>query len=621
MGPPQSNTQQSRWSIGVHAILFQFLVICNFATVQAMTVFPMALASPITIASGRVYFIQSVGSLTVLDLQSGHVIARVQPDGDGLNGEVVVDEKYVHIVGQSRLQRIDGRTFTLQERFDTVKTDVNARWITAITRSPTSSVTTNANLLIYDQLDAGSKTVSIGEIDEHQHVIHLAVRENLIIVARQSLQPPKVDVTVIDAESGEQISQGEFEFGSGSELFFGPDFLIEAEVTIAEYDWESGLDFMAGDMPSPTSDYWIRAYDSLSERKGLEVIKRPIPSGFSDANPVMLDGYFIDEYGSVSLINDENRERSLKSFDQRDEDEDESALVWRSILIPKASVTLFQASRIEPEGVSGLIFHTESDWARWLISHRSSMKPRIEQAAFDRPSDLLVIGSSDGRVECVDNSTGDSKWLYTFAYSYIVGSFNSRTVFPYFSTSERLHRQRHEDARQLSASQKLVRENSQMSWGDPAVERRENTVEHIHDPKPDLLHPKRIERMNAVWRSVWKSMGFVIVMFFFSGALLTVYSSSTWLHEVCVVLLVVVCALSSQAIGNCLWEHHRVDEAMTRGMKINFVLLILVIATIGFRWFAKTKATTSRRPVLFGLATISTAMLLLYVNWLPLLTP
>jgi len=358
------------------------LLLAGEGRLKAHTSMRVALDSNLLVDDGHVIFAQGTGSLTVLDLQTGKVLLRKKPKhGFSYSGRLQHSAHGVLMMSYDRIFLLDRDTFDpvwqARKCYDTA---VDGEYLVSHDGDHTVSCRSaqSGKLCWTADMEGGW---------------HLAAAKGKALVATPDVWNERPAVLLLDLETGRKLAP--YEASSGAhwlEVYFDGDriYVVDDESkaphfppkpgTITTLDLQSKVvgkvRYSSHEITPFTAEYWNGCF-------------------------IWNDKYFAPK-GQVRHLSANERKELIESWKRNE---------LNPILL--ASGTFIERQCQDANGETGVLLHMVLPKGSW-----KAYAPHLGQhgmiAQVIEAQGRLLLGDSDGHVECMDIDTGRPNWLYMF---------------------------------------------------------------------------------------------------------------------------------------------------------------------------------------------------------------
>jgi outer membrane protein assembly factor BamB len=377
----------SAWRSGVRIAfrlgLLAMLWLLTAGPLDAYTFARVALYSNILVDNGRVIFIQGTGSLTVLDLESGNVLLRKKLTEEfWYSGKLQRSGDAVLMMGYDRIALLGGKTF-------------DPIWQAA---QCYDAVADGAYVVSHD----GRHTITCRTARSGQQCWKVVTQDGWRLVAARGkllVTTPhygnrRPDLLVLDLESGSRVLRHEAPSG----VRWRQVYFDGTRVYIVD---DKSVDPREPD-PKPTSLTTLDLQGKILERvdwSSPEIIRNTSKRwirGF------IWDNMFFDENGRLVPLSAHQRKTLLECWKRED---------WRAELFP--SGLLVGVPTQDAAGETGQTLRVVLPNGSWT-AYAPHLGQHGEVTRAVEADGKLLLGTTEGQVECMDLQTGRPRWLYTF---------------------------------------------------------------------------------------------------------------------------------------------------------------------------------------------------------------
>ncbi|MBP3954814.1 PQQ-binding-like beta-propeller repeat protein [Gemmata sp. G18] len=396
------------------------LWLASGGSLSAYTSVRVAFDSNVLVDDKRVIFAQGTGSLTVLNLDTGEVLLRKKPDSNfEYSGNLQLTGQGVLMTSYGRIVFLDRNTFAPVWRAEHCY----------------GAVLDGEHVVSHDgNHSVTCRSVQSGQVSwkiDMEGGWHLSAANGKVLVATPDYSHRPPTLLVFDLKSGDRILRHDASSDvRWHQVYFDGRLIYLVEDGSAESHRASGRPLRV----------------KMLDLEGKVVAEADHTSPKVVANASRENAAFIwgEKYfngGQVQQVNPHERATLANLWEEGDESRDEREGDRESFRgrhhLPKllASGIFVTTSSRDADIAVGQVLRLIKPKGLWvayapylgeygLISHVAEADGK------------LLLGSSEGQLECLDSETGRSRWLYTFPVIRQTMSYSSRHGMPPYLTEQ-----------------------------------------------------------------------------------------------------------------------------------------------------------------------------------------
>jgi hypothetical protein len=389
----------------------------------------VALGSNILVDGERVIFAQGTGSLTVLDLETGNVLLRKQPAKHfPYSGRLQKTDHGVLMMGYDSIALLDGRTFDIVWQ---------APGCHAAATDGEYVVSHDGNRTVSGRKVQSGKVSWVTQMDGGWQL--MAVNGKAVIstpdyASRQSA------LLVFDLEMGQELLHHEAPAGfhwrevyfDGQQIYVVDDGGIKGE----------------GHRGEPHNLQMVGLQGNIvaqADYRSSDVV----PSQKWNWNGTFLwgDKYFRHDghFGRVRMVNEQERKAILEFWKEANGlpyDLQRPANRWgERQFLPEvlAGGVFMNLPTQDALGEAGQLLHTILPKGAWK-AYAPHLGKHGEVFQVAEAPGILLLGTSEGQVECLDMETGRPRWLYCFPTIRETMTYSGRDMPPRLAEQQAIYR-------------------------------------------------------------------------------------------------------------------------------------------------------------------------------------
>lgn len=350
------------------------LLLCA-GPLDAHTFVRVALDSNILLRDGRVIFAQGTGSLTALDLQTGQVLARKKPAKPfSYSGNLQNSPYGVLMTAYDRIALLDGSTF-------------DPLWQAGQCHAAVTDgdyvVSSDGNHTVHCRKTQSGQVCWTADMEGGWH---LTAAKGKVLVSTPDYFHDESALLLLDLASGRTLLQQKAPPGvHWQQVYFDGELIYLLEAVHPEPGTLSTLD-LRGKLLAKV------------RRSSPEVVTR------MDGRFVWDDKYF-DGSGRVRHVDAQERKVLVDSWTQTDRAGSAHDLGANGILVC--------LQKNDAAGESGQLLRMIMPTGSW-DAYAPHLGPGGKVSQVSQGHGRLLLGTSEGHVECLDLETGRPHWLYRF---------------------------------------------------------------------------------------------------------------------------------------------------------------------------------------------------------------
>ncbi|MBN1766496.1 MAG: hypothetical protein JW860_14675 [Sedimentisphaerales bacterium] len=543
-GASGQNTEEYLSSVSskIFFLVIIFGIVLIPLNVKAYTFVQIGVDSNFLIHKGQVYFAQADGSLTVLDVITGNVIARKK------------DREY-----SGTIKKVDGGILILGTQI-TLLDDVTFKTAWEADLHFTPEIIDNY-LVSYDANGfVQCRKIDNGQICWSIHIdgaLDIVAEKDYVLVHRSAWnQKDPVMVLLFELETGKELFRKSSPEGIhyGNVYFDGEKIYIEAG-SFTESRWDALFEKMIVWNLSGEEVSFLDVSSDIDKRRlssetpftlGDKTFAQGRVWGNPDNIPPKLEGE------CVKYSSSDQDDKYISCYTYKIED--------GYVNIDKVTI------RSDTDWECHNFIKLKTDNANWE-GELTYLKDNGRISVITQADNYLLLGSNLGEVECIDILTGKSLWIYIFPTIRHTMSFSSYGMPPYMDKAAEIYRKENARVNNISGMQLL---SSDVEKTSPII---------IYDPEPTNPFLKLPLYRAITWAAALAPLLILVVTWKISP-------NRHWRHP----LSVITCLILYVFTVSCLLIYGRISLSSSIAMRLTILILFIYLSISTVKAFIEIRS-------------------------------